>query len=538
MPTLAQSLKKHDLVHLRILAEIWGVELSAGERDTARDELSEKLLNETLVAEVIEALPVEARDALTALLQNQGRIPWAKFARQYGEVREVGAGRRDREEIHLAPVSAAETLFYRALLARAFFDHPSGAQEFAYLPDDLLRIIQGEEGPTAPVKLLGRLARPGERAHIILATDHILDDLTTLLAALRLGWEKPPFDLETSLRFARDLLPAARLMKDNGELQTDSIKIFLENERKKALDQLTQIWRESETINELHQTPTLICEGAWVNPVLDTRRTLLGFLETIPKNKWWSLKSFIADIKNDQPDFQRTAGDYDAWFIRRANDGSRLRGFEDWDGVEGALIRYFITGPLYWLGMVDLASANEDGEATAFRVREKRVEGKKEEREKINLNSSGQIIVNRHLARTVRYQLSRFCNWEKGKNPDEYRYQITPSSLERAREQGLKISHLLGLLGKFATGEIPPSLSRALQRWEVNGTEARVERVSVLRLSKPEDLKRLRESKAGRFLGEVLGPTAVIVQAGASSKIMAALIEMGIFMKDEEEKQG
>jgi len=535
MPTLVQSLNKHDLGHLRILAQIWGVELSAGERNAARDELSEKLLDGSLIAEVIEALPVDAGQALDALLQNQGRIPWAKFVRQFGEVREVGAGRRDREEVHLAPVSAAETLFYRALLARAFFDQSSGAQEFAYLPDDLLKIIQGEEESAIPVKALGCLARPDEYAHIIPTTNHLLDDLTSLLAALRLGWDEPPFDLETSLRFARDILLAARLMIDGGRLQTDSIKIFLEKERNKAIDQLIQIWRESEVINELHQTPTLICEGAWVNPVLDTRKALLGFLESILVNKWWSLRFFIVDIKKEYPDFQRTAGDYDAWFIRRADDDLRLRGFEHWDEVEGALIRYFITGPLYWLGLVDLASANEGGGATAFRVREKGIESKEGERDKINLNSSGQIIVSRFAARTVRYQLSRFCNWEKSNNSDEYRYQITPSSLERAREQGLKTSHLLGLLRKFGAGDIPPSLLRALQRWEANGTEARVENLSVLRLNKPEDMKALRKSKAGRFLGEVLGPTAVIVQAGASSKIMAALIEMGIFMKDEKE---
>ena len=133
----------------------------------------------------------------------------------------------------------------------------------------------------------------------------------------------------------------------------------------------------------------------------------------------------------------------------------------------------------------------------------------------------------------ARYQISRFGEWEKSKNPDEYKYQITPFSLERAKAQALKISHLLGLLKKFADSKIPPTLERALRRWEISGTEARVETLSVLRLSKPEDLSRLRESKAGRFLGEVLSPTRVVVKAGASQKIMSALIEMGIFMKDE-----
>ncbi len=35
-------------------------------------------------------------------------------------------------------------------------------------------------------------------------------------------------------------------------------------------------------------------------------------------------------------------------------------------------------------------------------------------------------------------------------------------------------------------------------------------------------------SKAGRFLGEILGPVTVVVKSGAESKIIAALVEMGL----------
>ena len=63
------------------------------------------------------------------------------FTRKYGDIREAGAGKRDREKLYLQPASAAEILFYRGLLARAFFDTKKGPQEFAYIPDDLLSLI-------------------------------------------------------------------------------------------------------------------------------------------------------------------------------------------------------------------------------------------------------------------------------------------------------------------------------------------------------------------------------------------------------------
>jgi hypothetical protein len=68
--------------------------------------------------ELIETLPPAAQVALSALEAAGGRIPWAVFARQFGEVREMGAAKRDRDKPYLNPASGAEDLFYRALLGR------------------------------------------------------------------------------------------------------------------------------------------------------------------------------------------------------------------------------------------------------------------------------------------------------------------------------------------------------------------------------------------------------------------------------------
>jgi hypothetical protein len=139
------------------------------------------------------------------------------------------------------------------------------------------------------------------------------------------------------------------------------------------------------------------------------------------------------------------------------------------------------------------------------------------------------------LPRAARYQISRFCEWDEA-NPDEYRYRVTTGSLKKAGEQGLKIGQLLSLLAKNAAAEIPPAFVKALKRWEANGTEARVEIQTVLRISRPEVLEELRQSKAGRFLGDTLGPVTVIVKAGAQSKVLAALAEMGLLAEEVHEE--
>jgi len=528
MPDLIHSLLKQNIGHLRIIAEFWGIELESTDADSAREELSAALLDFELLAELMDTLSPQADSAITELVTSGGRIPWSAFTRKYGDIREMGAGKRDRERPHLKPSSTAEILFYRGILARAFFESDKGSQEFAYLPDDLLLLIEsrtaGDAGPVT-TEALGRPASPKEKGQEIPADDFILDDATTLLAALRMGK-----DLESASSLAgtqasalQSLLSAAKLIK-NHTIQTDAVKTFLESPRKDALKILQDAWMESTTFNELKLMPGILCEGEWTNQPLETREFLLNLLNAIPEGKWWSLNSFVRDIKQKYADFQRPAGDYDSWFIKRESDGQYLRGFSYWDQVDGALIKYFITNVLHWLGQVDLSIAEGAGEPTAFQLSS--FENLKEEKGKIAVTSSGKISVPRNTPRVVRYQVSRFCEWDEMK-PDESRYRLSTHSLAKAREQGLKVEHLLPLLAKYSTG-IPPSLIKALKRWEVSGTEARVETQTVLRLGRPEILEELRKSKASKYLGEVLSPTAVIIKSGAIQKVLDALTELGL----------
>jgi hypothetical protein len=609
MPALAQTLPANDLGFLRIVASLWGIELHALAPAEAALELAEAMLDAELMEEIIAALPDLAREALQALLAAGGRLPWVQFARRFGDIREMGPGKRDREQPHARSNSAAETLYYRALIGKAFFDTPSGSQEFAFLPDDLAQalefigfepgeapapqpepepepvkppatapepeyadlaepeyadldeIIAGDEPesvvlptvsarkppvitqpapppPSARDKAIGRAATPAEKAHIWPATDHILDDLTTLLAALRLGIEPPalavPTPVLTGLLTATRLISPSRTGKGAGGdgLQPEAVKAFLESPRQAALASLVEAWQTSETFNELRLLPGLAFEGAWDNQPLVTREFLLNLLEPIPEGVWWSIPSFIRDIKQRYPDFQRPAGDYDTWFIKRLADGQYLRGFAHWEDVDGALIRYFFQ-VLHWLGQIDLAAPDETAAPTAFRIISSESRITNHENAKIVISSNALITVPRLAPRSVRYQVARFCDWGISPTPEEYRYRITPASLKRAAGQGLKASHLLSLLAKQTGGQIPPVFARALQRWESNGTEARIETLTVLKVSKPELLNELRASRVARFLGEIIGPTTVVIQAGAQSKVMAALAELGLLAEVE-----
>ncbi|MBC8504816.1 MAG: helicase-associated domain-containing protein [Anaerolineales bacterium] len=534
MPDLEHSLHSHDLGHLRIIAEGWGLDLTAPDVGTALPELVGLLVDSAIVEDILETLSPEALSAISSLLKKKGRIPWVQFTRQFGEVREIGPGRRDRQRPDKEPTSITEVLWYLAIVSRAFFDTSRGSEEFAYIPDDLLPLIS-KKTPPQGASPLGRAATAKERAYPIPANDHILDHICTLLAARRINQDIANLP-ENLPPYLNSLLSIAGILGSEGQPNIDATRAHLEAPRGDALLQLAQAWLNSAAHNDLHLVPGLKIEGEWENDPLTTRRIVIRLLDDLPTNTWWNLSAFIADIRRVHPDFQRPAGDYDSWYIKNTETDKYLRGFEHWDDVEGVLIRYLITGPLHWLGFVELAVSDEDtplSQGVAFRYSGWASaffdctvpEGAPVETDPVHLRSDGRVGVPLGAPRSVRYQIARFCRWEP-ETPHEYRYLFTPTSLERARQQGLEISHLLAILQNYADS-VPPNIAKALKQWEMRGTEIRVEPQVILRVGSPKILQALQKTRAARFLGDPLGPTAIIVKTGAEEKVLAALLEMG-----------
>ncbi len=536
MPDLFHSLQGRDLGYLRIVAGLWGIELNAPDVHVALPGLVNTLLDQKLLAEVIEALPSEAQSAFSELLESEGRLPWSLFTRKFGSVREMGPGRRDRERPYLSPVSIAEMLWYRGLIARAFLKTPGEPIEFAYIPDEFQAWIRPTTVKTSNPP--GRPATPAEFNCTRPANDAILDHTCALLASLRMGREAPipgsegwgiPMDVVKSLLFSAGLID-----NDDNPLP-EPTRSFLEAPRGEALALLVRYWLITNSFNELWNIPGLVCEGKWFNDAIQARQAVLDLLSEIPLQAWWNITAFVAGIRERHPDFMRPAGDYDFWFIRAEVTGESLQGFEHWNEVDGAFIRFLICGPLHWLGVLDLASPRQEGEPIAFRFstwaeallqQDTPPPILQEEKETVQVLGDGRLRLKPLTPRAARYQVARFCDWETGAPPEFY-YRLTPSSLEKAAKQGLHLAQLLGLLRRYTASPISPTLVQALERWDANGTQARMEDISVLRVSSPEILNALRRSPAARFLGDPLGTVAIVVQPGAAEKIRAALIELG-----------
>ena len=550
LPDLAQSLQGRDLGHLQIIADAWDLEgFNAPDTRLGLERLVPQLLNRERFQRIIQDLDETALIAFNDLIHNDGRLSWALFIRRYGELREMGPARRDRERPYLNPASATEALWYRSLIGRGFLNSPAGPEEFAYIPADFLVFT----GTTSVqwCETLGQFAAASERTIQIPATDQILDHACTYLAAVRSGqfdesafanWGGCGIPLVTFFSFLRALLSEVGCLDVLGLPVPETTRAFLEIDRGTGLASLVQTWLKSTGVNDLRLAPGLAFEGEWENDPLRARQAVLDFILSAPGQRsekpFISLASFVGSIHHQHPDFQRPAGDYDSWFIRDQETDKFLRGFEHWDDIDGALIRFLIVGPFHWLGLIDLAGpAGEDGpgvcQPKAFRlsaIADSLLEGKSPadfsaEEASWQVRSNGRVIVPRLSQRSARYQIARFCASE-GVAEDTYVYRLTPVSLKRAQSQGLRVSHLLSLLRRQSK-VVPPTLVSALERWEEQGSAVQIEEAIILRVKSPELLQMLRASRVARFFGDPLGPTAILVKPGAVELVVNLLLEMG-----------
>lgn len=568
MPTLAESLQGKDLEHLRIIAALWGLDFKAPDARVGLARLVGLLIEKENLADVLSTLPEHPQAALGKLVNEGGRMALGDFTRRFGSLREMGAARRDREQPYQpANASPVEALWYRGLIARAFFEEQGEMQEQVYIPDELLDLIPAlqtwEKLPAGSPPILGRPASAAEKANPIPAGDAILDDACTLLAALRTGLALDEVKLEftcavhTSLPLhvsqLKGLLAAAGLLGKDGAPLAEPVRAFLEAPRPRALLQLFEAWLRSTRFDELRQLPGLQAEGDWQNDPLRARHAVLEFLRPLPgslglpgdERPFWSLASFCADIRQFAPDFQRPAGSYETFHLRELSTGEFLHGFENWDKVDGYLIRYTLSGPLHWLGVLDLATPLPDDPqvvppATAFRFSKwagdllnlKPPDYPAKEDKPFNVLSDGRISIPALAPRAARYQVGRFCQWD-GFKAGDYIYRITPGSLEKARRGGLRVNQLIMLLRRHSKN-LPPRLMDALNRWDETGSQAVIQNVDILRVRDPAILELLRKSKASRYLSDPLGPAVVKLNPGGREKVLQALAELGILGGIEE----
>ena len=557
MPNINRTLRDSDPALLPILAERWQVDIRGQSTSEAIETLSEAMLEPDRAEFMWEALDDGQRGALQMLIASGGKMPTAKFERLFGEIRLMGAARIVREKPHENPVSTAEALFYRGLIAQTFEQAEAGPRPLIYVPDDLLEVLPTHKTgyqnlETEPVEHVGLDTLDEAQIQRIQPADTtIVDDLTTLLAYLQLHGANLEGDT-LGTRARAEIMPYLLTSGDarltflfgvalDAELveaaagravpKRSETRRWLALSRAEQVRKLAEAWRDGANYRDLWHVPGLHPEPGGelddYDPMV-ARQAVIGFMaDILPRQGWWSLQDYVQAVKEIDPDFQRPGGDYDSWYIRN-DEGEYLQGFESWDAVEGALLEFYVQGPMHWLGLVDRAedAARLTAYGRAF-IGDTPWPTPADPPDKITVESDGTLHVSRKIERLERFQIARFTTW--GAAGDPYTYKLDARGVEQAREQGIHIEHIVSFMERVL-GEMPRQVRQLLENWRT-GPSATVslERLMVLRTSAPETLDYILEMPAlRRYLGARLGPMAAVVRADQWELLRDALGEQGM----------
>ncbi|MCB9451202.1 MAG: hypothetical protein H6672_07165 [Anaerolineaceae bacterium] len=561
MRNVNRTLQDTDRSLLPILAKFWDVNVAGLDNDERITALTDAMLDAERAERVWNTLDDAQRGALQMLIGAGGKMPMAKFGRLFGEIRQMGTAKLEREKPHENPQSIAEALFYRGLVSQGFEHTDAAPRVVIYVPDDMLRVLPihqtgysnleaPETGPDEPITIepLADLDDIQPQP----ASTSTVDDMTTLLAFVQLH---SPFVTDGTL--AEDdraalrpyllgpeddrltFLFALALSADLVEIQTGRVytkraetRRWLSAGRAVQVRELAERWHESHVCRDLWHIPGLHPEPGGELDDYDPaapRDAVFGLMGAlVPRQEWWSLDDFIEAIKILEPDFQRPGGDYESWYIR--NDaGDYLKGFESWDAIEGALLEYYVTGPMHWLGLVD--RAEDAARLTAYgRAFLGQIPWPQppEQDDKIIVQPDGTLLVSRKASRVDRFQVARFTSW--GAASDPYPYKLDGEGIQRAAEQGINTGHIANFLSRVLEDKpIPPAIAGLLENWR-GGPSAVVslEQLAVLRTTAPETMDKILDTPGiRRYLGARLGPMAVIVRGDQRDALRDALGEHG-----------
>lgn len=576
MPKLLTALQDADVGMLPALAEIWGVPIKNIAQPDVPKTLATAMLEPERAEVVWDMLGDQERGALQMILGNKSlQMPKALFERDYKEIKKMGRAEIDRLKPHRNPQSPAQALYYRGLIYDGFDKRGANIVPIVFVPEDLANILpvhktsyqelddeepmtnfageneDDEEEDETFDELSIEVVDESDLEDIQLADTSLVDDMTTLLAYLRLfgaaveGDSFLPVEYDRILPYLLKRQPqrltfllgvgvtAELITVQEGRAypRRDGLQKWLGLPRWSQVKSLAEAWRDGIIYQEMWHIEGLYPDPqAFAYDPLIARRGVLDFLAKLPPPKvWWSVQDFIDVIKQTEPDFQRPNGDYNSWLIRN-EDNEYLRGFESWDAIEGALIEFLLYQPLHWLGMTDVAD-----EAVRLNVYGRAfVSGESfpqpaDPEEKVVVREDGTFFASRKVSRSDRFTLARFTTWQA--NAEPFTYKLDAHSLERASEQGINAPQIEAFLKKQLESKPIPKAIVNLLKFAQSGAvgEVTMEALLVLRTTSPEMLDRLFEEPAfRRYLGAKLGPMACVIRADQRDDLKSKLEQNGI----------
>ncbi|MEP7199990.1 MAG: helicase-associated domain-containing protein [Chloroflexota bacterium] len=565
MKTLREALLDHPPQLLRAIAELNHIELSDASRDALASHLAAELARAEVAQRAWQSLSDAERGVMEKIIAQGGRIKAFQLSRDHGEIRAFGPVALARDKPWQSPANVTERLWYLGFLQRAFDIVGEFRGEIFFVPAEILAHLPTPEADAASPSLATVAAPDAVSDH----GDLLMWDMFILMAFV--ARNEPPFVQDTvlgveelravdaqlrakdsfagedtthapRLTFLVRLARTARLIRatKDGVRLGPYAKEWLRGTYQHRRLHLFEAWQRERAWNELRHVSSLkIEETGWRNDPKRARETVLKFLAQCPMDAWVSLASFIAAIKQRDPDFQRPDGDYDRWHIRDAESGKWLTGFAHWNQVEGALIQFMCEGPLCWLGVVSIGG--KANEPMALRVTEfgARALGlttepmREPQSQRFVVQGDFDVLVPHDAPFYARFQLERMAERVRWDHMSTYR--LTREAVTRLLRRNVTVDQILAFLSRNARAPFPPNVAFTVREWATKYGEITLRRGAVLHTRDKNLLAELQHHpQVKAYILDVLSPTVALVASEQVEELQAKLQALGYSPKIEE----
>ncbi|HXZ03385.1 MAG TPA: helicase-associated domain-containing protein, partial [Ktedonobacteraceae bacterium] len=290
-------------------------------------------------------------------------------------------------------------------------------------------------------------------------------------------------------------------------------------------------WLDSTIWNELAFTSNIILRpgpaplDSAPDEVVRSRKLVMERLLAINAGEWHDFSALITRTKLYLPSllFPRQSGTRAERYTAGNNpynwDFRLRRGWltprEGWYLVEGGFIRSLISGPLHWLGLVDMDSDHPDSfrlvPDIAFITSETPVDIPELSWGRVVVQPNFEVIALAPVAEALLLDLDRFA--ERIQLEHIAQYRLTRASVTHAIQSGLQAETIQHILEQAVGGSIPQNVQYSLIEWERQARRIELWRgVTLLEVDDAELLDRLFANIETRNLfGRRLAPLLVEV---------------------------
>lgn len=256
----------------------------------------------------------------------------------------------------------------------------------------------------------------------------------------------------------------------------------------------------------------------WSSSRPTARKRLLRHLAELPPGQWFRTTDLAAHIKQADPHFMRSRHD----ILRFRGSRALTEAMEQWDQVEGRLIRVLIEAPLHWLGVVALAQSREPDASTwcltalgAWLTGKGPAPADRRSGAEIVVQPTFEVVVIRPES-VILHQLNQFADVLQ--TDIAARYSLTRESVLRGVAHGWSVGSMVELLVSASGHPIPQNVDYSLHEWGARFRPATIRTAMLVEFDQAEDLDAWLATEDGeRFAVHRVGPAALALPTTTST---------------------